>query len=262
MPKSTILIVGSEEPLAAALAGNLQDQDCEVLASSAVGDAGQRIKALLPDVVVTSHRLSDADLLRLCRQLRSSAADQHLALLMLVSPGDDDGIAGEQPPAGGTSTLTELLADQIRGWLHCAQIVRQERDRIDADGLAIDRRRFSATLEGHELALTPTEFRLLWILARRPGHIFSRAQLSEVCGRHDPGGTGIAQERTIDVHVKSIRQKLAHRGDLIETVRGVGYRFRSIASQERIEPNLERREHLFGGAEAVVKGLFEQRDSA
>jgi DNA-binding response OmpR family regulator len=258
MSKSTILIVGGEEPLTAALAGNLQDQDCEVLSSSGVGDAGQRIKALLPDVVVTSHRLSDADLLRLCRQLRSSAADQHLALLMLVSPGDNDGTAGEYPPGAGDSATTELLADQIRGWLRCAQIVRQERDRIDTNGLAIDRRRFSATLDGRELALTPTEFRLLWILARRPGHIFSRVQLAEVCGRHDI----VAQERTIDVHIKSIRHKLADRGDLIETVRGVGYRYRSIASQERIEPNLARREHFFGGPEAVVKGLFEQRDSA
>ena len=229
MPKSTILIVGSEEPLTAALSVRLQDDGCEVLASTSVGDGMQPIQALLPDVVVTSDRLSDADLLRLCRHLRSSLADQHLALLMLVSP-EDDALADDS--AAPRDTVAEdLLADQIRAWLRCAAIIRHNRDRVQIDGLSVDRRRFAATLDGHDLPLTPTEFRLLWTLARRPGHVFSRAQLCEVL-RHDDL---TAQERTIDVHVKSIRQKLAHRGELIETVRGVGYRMRSAVEDHAPE---------------------------
>jgi two-component system phosphate regulon response regulator PhoB len=124
------------------------------------------------------------------------------------------------------------LADQIRSWLRCAAEIRQRRDRVAIDGLSVDRRRFAATLDGRPLPLTPTQLRLLWTLARHAGQVFSHAQLCEVC-RHDDLA---AQERTIDVHIKSIRQKLAHRGELIETVRGVGYRMRSLAdgeSQER-----------------------------
>jgi DNA-binding response OmpR family regulator len=75
----------------------------------------------------------------------------------------------------------------------------------------------------------------LWTLARHAGRVFSRAQLCEVC-RHDDLA---AQERTIDVHIKSIRQKLAHRGELIETVRGVGYRMRAVLYDPQAQPHGE-----------------------
>ena len=74
----------------------------------------------------------------------------------------------------------------------------------------------------HELNLTPTEFRLLWALVRQPGRAFSRHELMEAA----MGDDALVLERTIDVHVKSLRQKLADRAEQIETVRGVGYRFR------------------------------------
>jgi two-component system, OmpR family, phosphate regulon response regulator PhoB len=96
------------------------------------------------------------------------------------------------------------------------------RDTAAAQGIEIDRRQHRAILDGIELKLTPTEFRLLWTLVRQPGRAFSRQELMEA----GMGDDALVLERTVDVHIKSLRQKLGDKGDLIETVRGVGYRFR------------------------------------
>ena len=79
-----------------------------------------------------------------------------------------------------------------------------------------------ATVNDVELSLTPTEFKLLWALVRQPGRAFSRHELMEAA----MGDDALVLERTIDVHVKSLRQKLGEKSEQIETVRGVGYRFR------------------------------------
>jgi two-component system phosphate regulon response regulator PhoB len=85
----------------------------------------------------------------------------------------------------------------------------------------IDRIKHKATCRGTELDLTPTEFRLLECLLRQPGRAFSRAQLMDAAIEEG----AIVLERTIDVHIKSLRRKMGDAGELIETVRGVGYRF-------------------------------------
>jgi two-component system phosphate regulon response regulator PhoB len=92
---------------------------------------------------------------------------------------------------------------------------------IEHLGVRIDRLRHQAYAGGRQLDLTPTEFRLLECLLRQPGRAFTRSQLMEAA----IGGGAVVLERTIDVHVKTLRRKL-DAADLIETVRGVGYRFR------------------------------------
>ena len=94
-------------------------------------------------------------------------------------------------------------------------------DRVSLHGIEIDRTLHTCRLEGEELALTPTEFRLLWTLIRQPGRPFSRNELMDTSRGEDANSL----ERTIDVHVRSLRQKLGDKADLVETVRGIGYRF-------------------------------------
>ncbi len=89
----------------------------------------------------------------------------------------------------------------------------------------IDRRRHRATAGDRPLDLTPSEFGLLSALVRQPGRAFSRAELIDVA----LGDDAIVLERTIDVHVRSLRKKLSRHADLIETVRGIGYRLRDPA---------------------------------
>lgn len=113
--------------------------------------------------------------------------------------------------------ITGVLAAQTRA---IAPVPRG--DSIEHQGLKLDRVRHRVWTDGQPLHLTPTEFKLLWELASRPGYVLSRAALSQECR-----STGSAvQTRTVDAHIKSIRRKLNHYAKLIETVHGVGYRFR------------------------------------
>jgi two-component system phosphate regulon response regulator PhoB len=109
--------------------------------------------------------------------------------------------------------------------------LRRRRDResvspgevYEVQGVTIDRHRHKAFYQDEELPLTPTEFRLLESMVRQPGRAFTRHELMDAAIGED----AVVLERTIDVHVKSLRKKLGMTGsDLIETVRGVGYRFR------------------------------------
>ncbi|HCS53370.1 MAG TPA: DNA-binding response regulator, partial [Planctomycetaceae bacterium] len=95
-------------------------------------------------------------------------------------------------------------------------------DSVTCRGVFVDRVNHRVTVNNEELPLTPTEFKLLWTLARQAGRPFRRNELMDTCRGEDAN----ALERTIDVHIRSLRQKLEAAGDLIETVRGVGYRFR------------------------------------
>jgi two-component system phosphate regulon response regulator PhoB len=96
---------------------------------------------------------------------------------------------------------------------------------LEHQGVQIDRVRHRACVNDRELDLTPTEFRLLECLLRQPGRAFTRHHLMDAA----IGDGAVVLERTIDVHIKTLRRKLGPAGDLIETVRGVGYRF----SEER-----------------------------
>ncbi len=92
---------------------------------------------------------------------------------------------------------------------------------IESQGIVIDRHSHRAFYRNQELPLTPTEFRLLEVLIRQAGRAFTRYELMDAAIGED----AVVLERTIDVHVKSLRKKLGEAGGLIETVRGVGYRF-------------------------------------
>lgn len=213
-------MLGPETALLSSSAAALRADGIDVHFLSPAEDAVNDVRALLPDVVVATDGLSDAELLRTCRNLRGNVGSQHVASLVMVAANDC-----EAAPANGTAAEREKrageeLAAALRLWLRTAEAVRSGRDFVACDGLSIDRRRFSATVDGVEIPLTTTEFRILWTLARGAGQVFSRSELYEACSSHDAG----VHQRTIDVHIRAIRKKLGRSGNLVETVRGVGYR--------------------------------------
>jgi two-component system phosphate regulon response regulator PhoB len=114
------------------------------------------------------------------------------------------------------------LVQRIKALMRRKQAVDSAGDVISSHGIEIDRTQHRATVDEQELRLTPTEFRLLWSLLRQPGRAFSRQELMEAA----MGDDALVLERTIDVHIKSLRQKLGSHAERIETVRGVGYRLR------------------------------------
>jgi two-component system phosphate regulon response regulator PhoB len=104
----------------------------------------------------------------------------------------------------------------------------ESEDTVSSQGVLVDRRRYRATSEGRPLSLTRNEFRLLDTLIRQPGRVFQRSELIDAALGEDT----IVMQRTIDVHIRALRRKLGDRADLIETVRGVGYRFRDPGDRE------------------------------
>jgi two-component system phosphate regulon response regulator PhoB len=113
------------------------------------------------------------------------------------------------------------LIHRVKALLRRVETAESGRSVISLHGIEIDRTNHTAVLNGVPMDLTPTEFRMLWTMMSQPGRPFSRNELMETSRGEDANSL----ERTIDVHVRSLRKKMDGLADLIETVRGVGYRF-------------------------------------
>jgi two-component system, OmpR family, phosphate regulon response regulator PhoB len=226
MSKQTILIIEDERALVEVLTYNLRKEGFEVLSATDGQDGLRRAQTTLPDLVVLDLMLPVIEGLEVCRVLKSGVRTRDIPLLMLTARSEEvDEIVGFQMGADDYVTKPfkiKPLIQRIKALLRRKKTPAGEGDVVAAGGIEIDRAQHRATVGGEELNLTPTEFRLLWALVRQPGRAFSRHELMEAA----MGDDALVLERTIDVHVKSLRQKLEGRAEQIETVRGVGYRFR------------------------------------
>jgi two-component system phosphate regulon response regulator PhoB len=116
----------------------------------------------------------------------------------------------------------KVLLQRVKALQRRVEVGAEPGDVVEHLGVRIDRVRHRASVGRGEIDLTPTEFRLLECLLRQPGRAFTRPQLMDVA----IGDGAVVLERTIDVHIKTLRRKLGEAGEYVETVRGVGYRFR------------------------------------
>jgi len=228
MKKQRILIVEDERDLAEVLQYNLESEGFEVVCAYDGQEGLRRAQTLLPDAVVLDLMLPVIDGLQVCRQLRSDPQTQHLRILMLTARGEEvDEIVGFNMGADDYVVKPykiKPLVHRIKALLRRTSSSAQTSDQLAAGGITIDRVNHMCTVDGEEVGLTPTEFRLLWTLLRQPGRPFSRNELMDTCRGEDAN----ALERTIDVHIRSLRQKLNAKADSVETVRGIGYRFRPL----------------------------------
>src|SRR5690606_7502503 len=118
-----------------------------------------------------------------------------------------------------------VLLERVKALLRRLNSPTQPGDILVSQGILVDRERHRVTANEEVLDLTPSEFGLLEALIRQPGRVFSRGELIDAA----LGGDSLVLERTIDVHVRALRKKLGGYADLVETVRGIGYRFRDPA---------------------------------
>lgn len=179
-----------------------------------------------PDLVILDLMLPKMDGLEVCRRLREEPAFKRLPILMLTAKGEESDVVlglgvGADDYLIKPARPRELVA-RVRGLLR-----RTAKDdptvtekMISTGPMTIDPVRFEVRMGDRRVQLTPTEFKLLQTLAGRPGRVFRRGELID----YTIGAGAIVTERNIDTHVKSVRRKLGPEGDLIETVRGVGYR--------------------------------------
>lgn len=224
----TILIVDDEEPIQELLRFNLENEGYSVLTAFDGPSALKMIEEKRPDLVVLDVMLPGMDGLEVCNQLRQNSKFRDLPVIMLTAKGEEiDKVLGLE--LGADDYLTkpfsprELLA-RIRARLRRVKPQTLENELIRGD-LRIDLNRFQVSVRGEEVELTPKEFELLRVLAAHPGKVYSRDELLErIWGYEYAGDT-----RTVDVHVRHLRQKVEKdpsNPEYIETLRGIGYRLK------------------------------------
>lgn len=222
LQKPSVLIVGKTGPLKQGLESRLRIAGCRV-STAADGRTGVAGAAeAKPDIVLLDADLPDADALDVCREIRRRLSPERSPVFLLTPqrqwPVGDAPARHDSARAQQHWNYFEYGFGALLAWIETASGTDE---RIVSHGLELDRRRFRATADGREIGLTTTEFRLLWALASEPGRVFQRRELADASG-----SAGRTRERTVDVHVKAIRDKLGDRAFLLETVQRVGYRFR------------------------------------
>jgi len=182
------------------------------------------LKDRIPDLLILDLMLPDIDGIEICKRLKSDRKTFHLPIIMLTARGDEfDKVLGLELGADDYITKpfsTRELVARVKAVLRRNRIKMSESTININDDLVIDLQRYSVIVNGHPVDLTSTEFNILKILATKRGWVFSREQLLQ----HLWGDDKIVISRTIDVHIKHLREKLGPAAHYIKNIRGVGYK--------------------------------------
>ena len=224
MPRPRILIIEDERALTEILTYNLKREGYDTTVCFDGRDGLLKAQTQLPDLVILDLMLPVLSGLDVCRELRAGEQTRAIPILMLTAKAEEtDQVVGVSLGADDYVTKpfsVKVLMQRVRALLRRRETEADASEIVEHLGVLIDRIRHRASAAGQILDLTPTEFRLLECLLRQPGRAFTRADLMDAA----IGTDAVVLERTIDVHIKSLRGKLGDAGALIETVRGVGYR--------------------------------------
>ncbi|MCA9119031.1 MAG: response regulator [Planctomycetaceae bacterium] len=235
MAKARILIVEDDLSLAEVLSYNIRNEGYEVTLAHDGQDGLTRAQLSPPDLVILDVMLPVIDGMDVCRRLRADVATRDTLILMLTAKAEElDELVGLSLGADDFVTKpfsVKVLLERIKALLRRRQPEVSDGSVITCQGIVIDRSRHKVTAAGRLLELTRSEFRLLDTLIRQPGRVFQRSELIDAA----LGDDAIVMERTIDVHIRALRRKLGKAADVIETVRGVGYRFRDSDLEATID---------------------------
>lgn len=223
-----VLVIEDEEGLAATLEYNLQKNGYQTRVAL-TGSEGLELASRepVPDLMILDLMLPDIPGTEVCRQIRQDPATRDIFILMLTAKGDEiDRVVGFELGADDYMvkpfSMRELML-RIKAILRRKQPGEPEPEEVQFGKLRIDREGYRVWVDDDEVTLTALEFRLLSVLLERKGRVQTRGiLLDDVWGIEADVTT-----RTVDTHVKRLREKLGPAGDYIETVRGVGYRFQA-----------------------------------
>ncbi len=228
MPKEKILVVEDEEAIQELIRYNLVKEGFDRVKLCDSGEAAlEQAAEFKPDLILLDLMLPGIDGFSVCRRLRRDSRTAATPIIMLTAKSEEsDVVAGLE--VGADDYLPKpfsprILIARIKSVLRRANPVEldESNSTLKRGPLEMNRGTRLTLLDGVSLTLTFSEFEILYLMARRPGWVFSRGQIvNEVKGDDYP-----VTERAVDVQMVSLRRKLGGHGDLIETVRGVGYRF-------------------------------------
>jgi two-component system phosphate regulon response regulator PhoB len=220
-----VLVIEDERDLVDVLKYNLEREGYDTILAHDGLEGLRKAQTLLPDLILLDIMLPGMSGTDVCRELRAGERTRDIPIIIISARSEEtDQVVGFSLGADDYVTKpfsAKVLMQRIKALQRRVEGATDPQAVIEYLGVKIDRVRHRAFAEGRELDLTPTEFRLLECLLRQPGRAFTRHQLMDAA----IGEGAIVLERTIDVHIKTLRKKVGS-ADLIETVRGVGYRFR------------------------------------
>ena len=226
MTKTTILVVEDDTDILQLVAHNLKAAGFEVLTAQNGYEALSLTRNHIPHLVILDLMLPGIDGFEVCKELKRSPATRNIPVLMLTARGEEvDRIVGLELGADDyvvkPFSPRELIL-RVRAILRRSAPEETPVKRLQRDGLVVDLEAHRVIVDESEITLTATEFRLLTELVRNQNKVQSRDQLLDKVWGYQFDGYA----RTVDTHIRRLRQKLGPYGGWIETVRGVGYRFR------------------------------------
>ncbi len=228
MARETILIIEDEEDILELVAYNLEKENYRVLKAESGEDGVALAKRELPDLIILDLMLPGIDGLDVCRELKREDKTAGIPIIMLTAKGEEaDIVVGLE--LGADDYITKPFSVKVLLARIKAVIRRSKRQchensstTLKIHNIEINPAKFEVKVNGKEVRLTATEFKILKCLAEKPGWIFTRSQIMDAVH----GETYIATDRSIDVQIAGLRKKLGPAGKFIETVRGVGYRIK------------------------------------
>ena len=229
--KKTILIVEDDQDIQQLVGYNLIKSGFQVEYADSGEEALEMVKSQHPDLILLDIMLPEMDGIEVCKILHSENKTAEIPIIMLTAKGEESDIV-DGLELGADDYITKpfspkILLSRIKAVLRRkvkeeATPATQERGEvIKTDSIIINPGRYEVTVEDQQVNLTPTEFGILKLLAKRPGWVFSRQQIIDEVRGYDY----MITPRAIDVQVFSLRKKMGEAGKKIETVRGIGYRF-------------------------------------
>ncbi len=228
MANETLLIVEDEADIRELLRYNLEREGYKVEECASSEDAKAFLVRTVPDLILLDLMLPGTDGYAFCRAVRADERTAKIPVIMVTARNEDaDVVAGLEVGADDYVTKpfsARILSARVRAVLRRVAVEPGDENDILVRGpIEIDRTHHAVKLDGLPLVLTLTEFKMLELFMKRSGVVFSRYQIVDAVHGEDYPVT----DRSVDVQIVGLRRKLGHLGELIETVRGVGYRMKA-----------------------------------
>ncbi|MFO7937111.1 MAG: response regulator transcription factor [Kiritimatiellia bacterium] len=225
MTKEKVLIIEDDADIRELMRYNLNRENYRVRECASAEEADRCLKNFSPDIILLDLMLPGSDGFALCRKLRAEEKTSDIPVIMVTARNEDaDIVAGLEVGADDYVTKpfsARILLARVKAVLRrCAVEPVDSKEHISLGPIEIDRRHHCVRIDGTGITLTLSEFRILDLMIRRPGVVFSRYQIVDAVHGEDYPVT----DRSVDVQIVGLRRKLGQYSSMIDTVRGVGYK--------------------------------------
>jgi len=230
MRREKVVIIEDEEDILEIIEYNLSREGYKVYSAQDGEDGIKLINEEKPDIVILDLMLPGLNGIEVCRRLKADSLTAHIPVIMVTAKGEESDIVlglgiGADDYVAKPFSPKELTA-RVKAVLRRRDINNEEKkgERIVFDGVIIDAGKYEVCVEDKVIFFTAKEFKILYFLASHPGRVFTRDNLMSSAMGEDT----LIVDRNIDVHIQAVRKKLGTYRYLVETIRGVGYRFKDV----------------------------------